>query len=215
MASPIVRNHRFQDLTGHVFGRLTVLQLDGTSGKRTLWRCICVCSKEITARGDCLKSGNTRSCGCLHRDYTASGAARKSHGKAGTREYRIWLGMRARCENQNNAEWKNYGGRGIKVCERWQSFENFLADMGLRPSARHTLERRNNSGHYEPGNVVWATMKEQTRNTRANVVLTLNGISHTMVEWSEITGIKSHTISARLRTLGWGVERALTEAVKT
>jgi hypothetical protein len=211
MDNQIVLPCRVKDIAGQKFGRLTVVSFVGIEAKRVRWLCVCDCSKEMIARADMLRSGNTRSCGCLHRDYTASGAARRKHGLAGTREYRLWLGMRDRCENASNPEWGNYGGRGIKVCDRWSDFENFLADMGKRPNRNLSLDRIDNDGNYEPGNVRWATTKEQARNTRRNRVLTFRGESKPLIEWAEVQGIAAHTLHARITRLGWSVERALTE----
>lgn len=124
-------------------------------------------------------------------------------------ERRAWCGMRARCRNQNNTSWHNYGGRGISVCERWQTFENFIADLGPRPSPLHSLERVNNDGNYEPGNVVWATRKEQAQNTRQVRRLSFNGETLTISDWARKLGVRVHTICTRLAR-GWSLERALT-----
>lgn len=118
--------------------------------------------------------------------------------------------MRQRCENPESTQWPHYGGRGIKVCERWASFENFLADMGEKPTDKRTLDRLDNAKGYEPGNCRWATAKEQMNNQRRNRLITYNGRTQTMAQWSAETGIKPHTILARLSHYGWTVERTLT-----
>lgn len=133
---------------------------------------------------------------------------RATHGASKTSTYWIWRSMRQRCENKNRKDFVNYGGRGIRVCEQWQTFEGFVADMGTRPDGM-TLERVEQSGNYEPGNCKWATPKEQARNRRSSVLLTFQGRTATIAEWSESVGIESKTIGYRIRA-GWPAERALT-----
>ena len=127
--------------------------------------------------------------------------------------YRSWRDMRARCEKPKLANWKDYGGRGIKVCDRWQSFENFLADMGERPAGL-TLDRKDNEGHYCKENCRWATRKEQMRNRRPNRMITYQGRTLCMIEWAEQAGITRHTLKYRLNA-GWSMQRALETPVKT
>ena len=129
------------------------------------------------------------------------------HGMNGTPERRIWLGVKARCNNPSYSGYKNYGGRGIKICDRWRVFANFLEDMGSRPSPAHSIERINNNGHYEPGNCKWATRIEQNRNSRQNVKLTHNGQTMTAAEWADKLGIKHTTLYERIRK-GFPVEAA-------
>lgn len=125
-------------------------------------------------------------------------------------EYRIWRGIKTRCLNPSDHSYPGYGGRGITICDRWRdSFEDFLADVGRRPSPKHSIDRINNDGSYEPGNVRWATPTEQQLNKMNNAVLTLNGVTRCQSEWSALTGVSQVTISARLRR-GWIVEQALT-----
>lgn len=125
-------------------------------------------------------------------------------------EYRVWKSMKSRCYNRKNTQYKNYGGRGIIMCEQWRaSFHTFLTDMGPRPSPHHTIERRDNDGPYALNNCYWATMKEQSRNKRTNHLLTFQGEALCIRDWSLKTGLKYQTIIARLR-YGWSVERILT-----
>jgi len=142
-----------------------------------------------------------------------------THGGTYTPEYRSWQMMKSRCRNPNNASYKNYGGRGIKICKRWiNSFENFLKDMGPRPSAQHTLDRKNNDGNYTPKNCQWATKKEQVANRRptsfSSRMITYKGETLTIVAWAHRVGIKGGTLHARLTYCRWDVERALTTPVQ-
>jgi hypothetical protein len=130
------------------------------------------------------------------------------HGMTDTPEHRIWLGMKGRCSNPNYEGYHNYGGRGIRVCDRWLLFANFIADMGHRPSPLHSIERIDNDGHYDPGNCKWATREEQNRNSRQNVKLTHNGQTMTIAEWADKLGIKHATLYGRIRE-GFPVEAAL------
>ena len=134
----------------------------------------------------------------------------KSHGKKWTPEYRVWCHIKQRCGNKKSKSYPDYGGRGIVICEQWRnSFGAFLADVGPRPSPRDTIERINVNGGYEPGNVRWATRKEQNRNTRRNRVFEIDGVSKSLAEWCELRGANYSTVLYRIAQLGWDVERAL------
>jgi hypothetical protein len=197
------------DLTGQRFARLLVLER--TSNNRdgkTRWLCACQCGQRTTVLGKYLRSGHTRSCGCLMRE-TAAGLQR-THGGTRTKEYRVWQLMRARCDDATNP---HYGGRGLSVCDRWEAFENFYADMGPRPSSEHQIERRDNDAGYGPENCVWATPKEQANNRSSNRLLTLGGLTLTMQQWSEELCLPYKTIHSRVGR-GWSVERALSTPVK-
>lgn len=152
---------------GQRFGRLVVAGPAPRIDKNTRWECRCDCGNVIGCRPAHLKNGNIQSCGCL-----ASERARDrltTHGRALSPLYARWIGMLTRCLYQATRGYRNYGGRGIKVCERWKKFENFLADMGECPSPKHTLDRIEVNGDYEPGNVRWATPQEQAANTRRGI----------------------------------------------
>ena len=186
-----------RDLTGSVFGRLTVVEYAGTGR----WRCSCECGGEACCLTSNLKKGNSKSCGCANRE------ARFKHGMSKTPVYKAWQMMRDRCENSANPHFHNYGGRGIAVCERWQEFSNFLADMGMRPKG-FDIDREDNDKGYEPGNCRWVTRKRNMNNLRGNNRIEYDGQSRTVPEWAEILGMHEETLRHRVNR-GWTAERAI------
>ena len=130
------------------------------------------------------------------------------HGLTETKEYKTWVRIRRRCENVLSQDYPHYGGRGIRVCKRWQRFENFFADMGIRPRGKTSLDRVNNDGNYEPGNCRWADIKQQNRNKRSIRQLTIDGVRRTLPKWSDISGTHQETIRSRLRR-GWSSKEAV------
>lgn len=153
---------RFIDLIGKKFDRLTVVWPDGRVNREILWFCICDCGNMSHVRGQALRERKIKSCGCLSRELIK--AKTTKHGCTGTPEYRCYKSARSRCNNPHSKDYKNYGGRGIKFL--FNSFETFYAALGQRPSLIYTLDRPNNDGHYEKGNVRWATRLEQNHNRR-------------------------------------------------
>lgn len=176
--------------------------------------CKCDCGQETHVMPGSLKSGGTVSCGCLKREILKTNAMKPTHGMVGTHEYGCWSSMIRRCYEPKNIAFHNYGGRGIKVCDRWrESIENFIADMGMSPSPAHSIEREDVNGHYEPGNCRWATPRQQGRNKRTSACVTWNGETHCIAEWAEKVGLSKATLGNRLRA-GWDVGKALTQPVE-
>jgi hypothetical protein len=185
------------DIAGKRFNHLIVRELAGkTKQGQLLWRCDCDCGNSTTVASQDLRRGTTISCGC------ARAARQWKHGnsKRGqyTPEYRAWAAMHTRCRNENQRGYHRYGGRGITVCERWNSFEYFLTDMGLRPSPKHSIDRIDNDGDYEPGNCRWATDGEQATNKCSNRLLTVVGVTANLTQWSRILNVNIHTLHSRL-----------------
>lgn len=209
------RQCKREDLTGQRFGRWVVVEFGDLRGTHKFWRCKCDCGTEKAVDGKSLKRGISESCGCLRSEIASERATRRMtrHGAAKTGEitpeYCAWSAMIERCRNPNHVQYHDYGGRGIGVCERWMAFENFIADMGLRPSRRHSIDRIENSGGYEPGNCQWATKQEQERNKRTNRIIEFMGESHPLVVWCERLDMNYHCVLGRLR-LGWSVADSLT-----
>lgn len=194
----------FIDKTGRTYGKLTVISKYGTIRKRTIWNCLCECGNTVKVDGSNLEN-NTRSCGCSKYEHAII------HGGYKSQEYSSWKAMKSRCYNEKHEEYSNYGGRGIKVCDRWlgvNGFALFLEDMGKRPTSKHTIERKDNNGMYEPDNCIWANRMEQARNKRTNNILEYKGIKLTVTDWAIKVGIKPVTLFIRL-SRGWGVEKAL------
>lgn len=193
-------------LIGQRFGLLVVTEFVGRHGRAWQWRCICDCGQTKIATTDHLREGSPDSCGCK--------AVTKKHGHSKTHPlYKNWIGMRQRCQNRNSGSYPSYGGRGITVCDRWNSsFPAFIADMGPRPSHAHTIERIDNSKGYSPDNCRWATRMEQTRNTRTNYMVEFQGRQMSLAEAAEIAGLDYDTIRNRLRR-GWSEVDALSKPV--
>lgn len=210
------------DLTGQRFNRLLVLseaaRKDG--GKSRAWLCRCDCSKEVEVRQRNLTCGKAQSCGCLARERAAVRIRRVidgnvTHGMSrdGSPEYAAWHHMRQRCLDPGYRTYPDYGGRGITICERWNSFVVFLEDMGPRPSSAHSLDRIDVNSNYEPANCRWADHKTQQRNRRSNRLIEFNGETKPLSAWAEQYGIPMVRVHQRIVIYKWSVEEALTTPV--
>lgn len=202
------------ELTRQKFTRLTVLGMasENTATGKTRCNCICDCGNFVAVISSNLVNGNTRSCGCLKIEITSK--AKTTHGKSKTLGYYTWGTMIARCTNPKNYKYPMYGGRGITVCESWlESFANFSVDMGDKPAGK-TLDRIDVNGNYEPSNCRWASPKEQANNTRRNRVLTLNGESLTLTQWSERLGVSPSTLHQRIAERGEEVALSMKRKIR-
>lgn len=197
---------RVINLCGKVFSKLRVVSFAFKRGHVYLWNCVCECGTTSVVRGCNLKSGAVKSCGCLARSRARAFTAVRGASKEP--EHGLWRTIITRCTNPNSRSFRKYGGRGISVCDRWLIFENFLHDMGPRPSRLYSVERKDNSLGYEPSNCRWATSKEQANNTRRNRWIEHAGTTLTLGGWAIVTGIKRETIANRLNK-GWDTARAL------
>lgn len=192
---------------GDCFGRLLVLSRAANRRQRAHWACRCNCGAETEVDGSHLANGHTKSCGCLQRDVmTETGASR-------TPAFKAWWAAKQRCGNPNNKQFKDYGGRGIKMCRRWfNSFSNFLTDMGQPPSGLQ-LERKHNNRGYSPKNCVWATRTAQMRNRRNNRWFTYEGRRGLLGDFAKQFGHYPQLVRRRLET-GWSLAKALRTPVR-
>ena len=203
------------DLTGQKFGRLEVKEFAGKNKWRgSLWSCVCDCGNLTIVEGNHLKNGATKSCGCLHNEQVAERNTIHGRAKRGStsREYCSWGNMMGRCYNPNHNYYKDYGGRGIKVCPRWHKFENFYKDMGDCPEDL-TLDRKDNNGDYEPSNCRWATNEEQANNRRDNHWIEYNGETKNVTQWAKHLGIHVSVLYSRL-SRSWSDEKTLITPVR-
>ena len=204
---------RFKDLTGMRFGRLLVVRYSHRGKKVSMWDCKCVCGKtKVVASGNLLrKNKSTKSCGCFASDHLRSISTKHGakSGKIVDQEYRTWSHMLERCRYSKHPHYKHYGGRGIKVCERWKKYENFLSDMGRNPSPIHTIDRIDVNGDYCPENCRWETIFNQQSNRRNNRMISFNGDTRTVAQWERIAGLTKGSLNYRLNK-GWSIEKAIT-----
>lgn len=173
--------------------------------------CRCDCGTERLVSTYCLKYGNSKSCGCV--SLINSAKKNRTHGQSQHRIHGIWRSMKERCQNPNHHGYHRYGGRGIKVCKRWQKFENFLADNEAIFNEGLTLDRRNNDGHYSPRNCQWVTKKDQSNNRHNNLFLEFNGERLTCAQWAVKVGVKEITLRKRIQA-GWPPERCLMQKIR-
>jgi len=209
---------RCADLTGRQFGRLTAIEIVGRDKyKNVLWMCQCVCGGKSIVPAHSLLSGNTKSCGCTRKEAAKKaaqsrkdlhGLSRDDNGKK-TRLYRIWTGIKTRCFNPNDHAYKNYGGRGITICDEWLNYTNFYnwaMSNGYRENL--TIERIDNDGNYEPSNCTWITRGEQAYNRKTSFRVTYKDETKTLSEWASVLGLSYPMLFCRLKYRGWSVEKA-------
>lgn len=200
---------RAHNLLEQRFGRLRVVAKEPSKRNQTMWRCLCDCGAVTVVAANPLVSGRTKSCGCHRRQILSTSNLR--HGKSGTRTHNIWRGMLKRCQTKTCAAYPNYGGRGINVCDRWQTYENFLVDMGEAPIGA-SIERKDVNGHYEPSNCVWLSKERQNLNKRSTLQVTIGEETKPLSVWCEGKGLRYGLVYDLIARLGWPPERALSEA---
>lgn len=211
--SPVKKNKCFKDLSGKRFGRLFVIECLGKIGNRVMWLCRCDCGNEKPICSYNFNGGHTTSCGCVHKENTAT--INRTHGKSKTRTYRIWANMLTRCSNQNVRSFPSYGGRGIRVCDEWRdSFDRFLKDMGECPNLKSTLERRNVNGNYSKQNCFWIDGKLQPQNKTTTIWVDVEGEKKCLMEASEHYRIPYATLYQRFVLKKWDFNRAITQPIK-
>ncbi len=202
------------DLTGQKFGRLKVIgrapnRIDASGKNRIYWECECECGTIAEVASDSLRSGRQQSCGCYKREYLHK--AKSSHQETKSRLYGIWLAMKRRCDTDTLPCYKDYGGRGIQVCDEWvsdyTSFRNWAIQNGYNDGL--SIDRIDNDGNYTPDNCRWVDSVAQANNRRSNHLLTLNGETHNITEWAKILGKNPKTLFSRVYS-GWSDEKALT-----
>jgi len=192
---------------GERFGRLAVIALGQKDKYRYYAVCKCDCGTEKAIRLDGLKSGSVLSCGCLHSEI------KTKHGLSSSPHYYRWRSMIDRCENPNSSSYPDYGGRGIKVCDRWHDIANFIADLPEGFESGMEIDRIDNDGDYCPGNVRWSTRQVNSSNRRSTRLITHNGVTRTASEWSALLGGSPHLVTERIDDFGWSEERAVTTPV--
>ena len=210
---------QFKDLTGQTFGRLTIIEkTEKRKHGSVVWKCSCVCGNIVEATANCLVRGKTKSCGCYRTEIRKLNCTKTftTHGQTKTKLYHVWQGIKRRCYNKKAKQYKDYGGRGICMCNTWKenytNFKEWSLNNGYKEGL--TIERINVNGNYEPSNCTWIPLKEQNMNRRTTHYLTYNRKTLSITEWARNTGIPRATISRRINSYHWTVEKALTTRVK-
>lgn len=206
----------FQDLSNMRFGRLICIKPVARyeKSRAIIWQCKCDCGNVIEVVSNSLTSGNTRSCGCLQKETAAKTCRKRTIHGFGAKKmtnsglYKSWAHMKERCLSPNCPDFKNYGGRGITICDKWLTFKGFWDDMGPTYAEGATIDRIDNNGNYEPGNCRWASRSVQNNNKRNNRMIEYQGIEKTMAEWARCLGINYSTLANRLYC-GWSIDRSI------
>lgn len=193
---------KYFDLTGKKINSFSVLNRVENKWRKARWLCQCECGKEVVLYSSELLSKNVKLCReCFMNTFI-------KHGKSKSKEHKCWMDMKDRCTNPQDKSYKNYGGRGIRYCKEWESFEAFYKHMGDAPSKKHSIERENVNGDYEPSNCKWATRKEQSINKRNTVFAEIDGVIKSVVEWCEIYNVDYKRTSRRVRN-GMDIKEAI------
>lgn len=211
-----------KNIKGNKYSRLLVIsENEVRKDNKVQWNCVCDCGKKLVVCGKALRTGNTKSCGCLQKEKASvsiknflqnNECPNIIHGMARTRIYNTWKNMNRRCKKKGSAHYKLYGGRGIKVCEEWNSFEKFYEDMKDGYTDDLTIDRIDVNGNYCKENCRWITMKEQSNNRRSNHILEFNGEKLNIEQWAKKLGIPRNRLQNRINR-GWNLELALTNKI--
>lgn len=214
----------FVDITGQKFGRLIAKTFAYRNGRDYYWKFLCDCGEQKIVKRYSVTSGHTRSCGCLSREIAVEHGRKqfRKHGMKGEPLYCVWEKMRQRCNSPSSNGYERWGGRGIKICPRWNEFQNFFEDMNgsyqihnKQYGGRNTqLDRIDNNGHYSPENCRWATAAEQARNRRSNIVLELDGRKMCLTDWARELNMNFGALRRRIYKWHWPIEKALTTPPK-
>lgn len=199
------------DLTGQQFGRLKVQKFAFTNKRYVAhWHCLCSCGTELTVASTHLRTGHTTSCGCYASEKTTlRNKEAATHGMHKSPEFSVWSKIIERCENPNNRKYPIYGGAGVSICAEWRhDFKAFFDHVGPRPDATYSIDRKDGTKGYEPGNVRWATIFEQNNNKRTNVFIEHNGMRQTVAQWARDLGITTRKFHYRL-SVGWPTSKVL------
>ena len=214
-----ISGHKMVNIEGNRYGRLVVVSYYGYENGLDRWKCKCDCGNETIVPRHALESGNTTSCGCYKRQRTIE--THYKHGGYKDRLYGVWIDIKKRCYNENERSYKDYGGRGIEMCDEWKNdyknFKNWAISAGYDENAGYmecTIDRIDVNGNYCPENCRWVDIKVQANNTRSNCVIEYNTEKHTLSEWANILGIKTTTLWTRIYTYNWSVEKAFTTPVR-
>jgi hypothetical protein len=201
------------DLIGKKFNRLLVVKKNGRKNQKVMWECVCDCGNTTFVSTFYLTHNKVRSCGCLHKEQLIE--RNTTHNQRHTNLYETWKKMKDRCRNINTKEYKNYGGRGVKVCDEWiNDFQSFYDWSYSNGYAEHlTIDRIDNNGNYCPENCRWISLKEQQRNKRTNKMISYKGQVRCLSEWCEILNLKYPTINGRLHR-NWSIEKAFETPIK-
>jgi len=197
------------DLTGKKFGRWTVISRskNNTNAGQPKWDCVCECGTNREITGGTLRSGNSKSCSCLQKEVVST--LNSTHKLSQHPLHKTWNSMHYRCVNPKSNRYKNYGGRGISVCPQWSSLQQFIDDMGEKPTSLHTLDRKDNDKNYSPRNCHWATPKEQSRNKTSTALITIGSVTKCQVDWCKLYNRDPNTFRNRVNRFGWSPLKAL------